>query len=353
MEKEKLTRTLKNLILHSGAVGFGVATRETLEGGPPSTDLTYVLPEARSAIVFALPLDQTAIERFLKKEDMAAASIDNRRVNNMASGLALEVSEFLIMKGHKSVPLVANATYRQDTPNGPYDDMPPLSHRYLAVRAGIGHFGRSGNVLMPRYGAAIILGSVVTAADLPATDPLPADRNYCDDCRLCTAACASGLMAPDEETAVTMGGVDFHYSRRRSYHRCEYVCGGFTGLHPSGQWSTWSPGRFPIPEEDEEFLGALIKAAPAYRSRKKVDYGFYHALAPGSLLEFTCGHCQFVCHPDKEVRRERYRMIVNSGVVIQETDGTLRAVSPEEARRHLEKMPPRERALYEDPEGNR
>jgi epoxyqueuosine reductase len=353
MENEKLVRTIKNLVLHSGAVAFGIATRETLAGGPPSTDLTYVLPEARSAVVFALPLDQGAIERFLKKEDMAAASIDNRRVNNMASGLALELSEFLIMKGHKSVPLVANATYRLDTPNGPFDDMPPVSHRYLAVRAGIGHFGKSGNVLMPEYGAAIILASVVTAAELPASDPLPIDRNYCDDCRLCMAACASGLMSPEEETSVTMGGVDFNYSRRLSYHRCEYVCGGFTGLHRSGQWSTWSPGRFSIPEKDDEFLGALIKSAPAYRSRKKIDYGFYHALAPGSLLEFTCGHCQFVCHPDKTVRQERYQMIINSGVVIQEPDGTLKAVSPEEARRHLDQMSSEERALYEEPEMNR
>jgi epoxyqueuosine reductase len=353
MENEKLVRTIKNLILHSGAVAIGFATQETLEGGPPSTDLSYVLPEARSAVVFALPLDQTAIERFLKKEDMALASIDNRRVNNMASGLALELSEFLIMKGHKSVPLVANATYRKDTPNGPFDDMPPVSHRYLAVRAGIGHFGKSGNVIMPEYGAAVILASVVTAAELPASAPLPPEQSYCDGCRLCMAACASGLMSADEETSVSMGQVDFNYSKRRSYHRCEYVCGGFTGLHQSGQWSTWSPGRFPIPEKDEDFLSALMKTAPAYRSRKKTDYGFYHALAPGSLLEFTCGHCQFVCHPDKKVRQERHKMIINSGVVIQEPDGTLRAVSPEEARKHLARMSPEQRALYEEPDVKR
>ena len=352
MEKEKLARTVKNLVLHSGAVAVGIASTGTLEGGPPSADLTYVLPEARSAVVFALPLDQAAIERFLKKEDMASASIDNRRVNNMASGLALELSEFLMMKGHKSVPLVANSTYRQDTPNGPHDDLPPVSHRYLAVRTGIGHFGKSGNVIMAKYGAAVILASVATAAELLPTDPLPAEESYCDDCRLCMAACASGLMSDDEKTTVSLGKVDFSYSTRRSYHRCEYVCGGFTGLHRSGKWSTWSPGRFPIPEKDEEFLGALIKTAPAYRNRKKTDYGFYHALAPGSLLEFTCGHCQFVCHPDKRVRQERYKMVVNSGVVIQEPDGTLRAVSPEEAKKHLSQMSPEQRALYEEPTMN-
>src|SRR4030042_6405556 len=155
MDKEKLTQVVKNIVLRSGAIAVGIATTETLEGGPLSTDLTYVLPEAGAAIVFAVPLDQKAIERFLKKEDMASANIDNRRVNNMASGLALELSEFLNMKGFKSVPLVANATYRKDTPNGPYDEKPPISHRYLAVRSGIGFFGKSGNVIMDKYGAAI------------------------------------------------------------------------------------------------------------------------------------------------------------------------------------------------------
>ena len=119
MDKEKLTRLVKNMVMSYEAVAVGIATTETLEGGPPSTDLTYVLPEAKSAVVFALPMDQGAIESFLKKEDMASANIDNRRVNNMASGLAFEVSEFLNMKGYKSVPLAANAVYRKDTPNGP------------------------------------------------------------------------------------------------------------------------------------------------------------------------------------------------------------------------------------------
>ena len=269
MDKEQLTQILKNLVKNSGAIAVGVTTTETLEGGPPSTDLTYVLPEARSAVVFAVPLDQRAIERFLKKEDMASANIDNRRVNNTASGLALELSEFLNMKGYKSVPLVANTVYRKDTPNGPYDEKPPISHRYLAVRSGIGYFGLSGNVIMNKVGAAIILASVVTEAELIPTDPLPPEDNYCDSCRLCMSACASGLMSSDEETTVTLGNRNFNYSKRRSYNRCEYVCGGFTGLHQSGKWSTWSPGRFPIPEKDEEFLGALIKAVPAYRNRKK------------------------------------------------------------------------------------
>ena len=47
MDKEQLTQLAKKLVTSSGAFAAGIATTETLKGGPPSTDLTYVLPEAR------------------------------------------------------------------------------------------------------------------------------------------------------------------------------------------------------------------------------------------------------------------------------------------------------------------
>ncbi|MFC1896640.1 hypothetical protein ACFL0Q_08305 [Thermodesulfobacteriota bacterium] len=104
---------------------------------------------------------------------MAGMNINNRRVNTMASGIALELSEYLNMKGYDSVPVTANAVYRKDVPGGPYTELPPISHRYLAARSGIGHFGLSGNIIMDKYGAAIIMSSVVTTAELIPTDALP------------------------------------------------------------------------------------------------------------------------------------------------------------------------------------
>jgi epoxyqueuosine reductase len=333
----------------AGAAAVGIATLETLQGGPPSADLSYVLPGAKSAIVFALPLDQGVIEPFLSKQDMAGMNINNHRVNTMAGGIALELSEYLNMKGYESVALHANGVYRKDVPGGPYAELPPLSHRYLAVRSGVAHFGLSGNVIMDTYGASIILSAAVTSAELIPTDPLPPEANYCNQCRLCMGSCASGLMSKEEKTEITLGGISFTYSRRLAYSRCEYVCGGFTGLHPSGKWSTWSPARFPIPENDEDFPPAMIKTVLAYKNRPRQDFGanIYHPLTPGNRLEFTCGHCQFICHPDKDTRKKRYRMILNSGVVIQEQD-RLRAVSPEAAKDHLAAMDRETRILYEE-----
>jgi hypothetical protein len=56
------TEHMTELLMTQGVPLVGVSTRETLEGGPPSTDLEYVLPGAKSAITFAVPLDQEKIE---------------------------------------------------------------------------------------------------------------------------------------------------------------------------------------------------------------------------------------------------------------------------------------------------
>ena len=345
---EDLDQLAKDLVLNAGAIDVGIVTTETLKGGPPSTDLSYVLRGARSAVVFALPLDQEKIEQFLKKEAFSEHCLDNVRTNTHASGIALELARFLEMKGHAAVPVESNFVYRKDTPRGLLDEKPPISHRYLAIRAGIAHFGLSGNVIRKKEGAAIILGSVVTDARLMPTEPLPAEENYCDECRLCQSACASGLMHPDEKTTITLGGVEFSYARRQSYNRCDYVCGGFTGLSKSGKWSTWSPARFPIPEKDDEFLIALVSTVKPYAFRPRPGIGFYHALLPGNKGQLTCGHCQLICHPDKDIRKKRFKMLTDAGVVIQLEDGSLKSVSPEEAREYLAAMSPEKRMLYEN-----
>ena len=72
---EKLTEELKEMALTLGAFKVGIATTETLAGGPPSVDLTYVLPDAKSAVVFALAFDQNLIDPYFRKEDIRLSTL--------------------------------------------------------------------------------------------------------------------------------------------------------------------------------------------------------------------------------------------------------------------------------------
>ncbi len=349
---DELTETLKEMALTLGAFKVGIATTKTLAGGPPSADLSYVLPEAKSAICFALAFDQSLIDPYFKKEDHKSLDTNKVRTTTLSNGLAFEMAGFLQQLGYKAVPQAANFVYRMDSETGPEEMKPPISHKYLAVRSGVGYFGYSGQIITTEYGSAIALASVVTDAELVSTDPLPEEDNYCDGCKLCLKVCSSGFVDPVEKVTVTLGGKEFSYGKRRNYSRCGYVCGGMAGLNPSGKWSTWSPARFEIAEKEEDVPDLLnpdaqIPALQAYLERP-IKGGFFLALSPGYRLEYTCSNCQLVCHPDKEVRKARYRMLKESGVVIQEPDGTRRAVSPEEAKEYLKAMPPERRKLYEE-----
>jgi len=182
---KKITDRAIDLAKCYGASAVGVVSAEMLAGGPPSTDLSHVLPDAKSAISFAVPLNQDHIETWFTKQSHTDHLQNNIQANVIASGISLELANYLNQKGYPAAPLTANTAYRTDSENGIYDENPPVSHRYLAVRSGVGFFGLSGNVLTPTEGAAIILGSVVTEANLIPTEPLPAEKNYCDLCRLC------------------------------------------------------------------------------------------------------------------------------------------------------------------------
>jgi epoxyqueuosine reductase QueG len=345
---QKITDRATDLAKCYGASAVGVVTAEMLEGGPPSTDLAYVLPDAKTAISFAVPLNQGFIESWFTKQSYADHLRNNIQTNVIASGISLELANYLNQKGYPSVPLTANTAYRTDSKNGIYDEIPPISHRYLAVRSGVGFFGLSGNVLTSNDGAATILGSVVTEAKLIPTEPIPAENNYCDHCRLCKAVCASGYIHGEELVSVTMGGMDFSYSRKRHHSRCDYVCGGFAGLHKSGKWSTWSPARFNIPDKDEDFYPALIDAVGPFLKRSRPALNVFNALMPGDRVELTCGNCQLICHPDKEIRKNRYKLLVESGVIVENPDGSREALSPAEAKKRLAAMDPATRAFYEE-----
>ena len=89
---------LSEIAKDAGVLKIGIATSETLKNGPPSTDLTYHLPNAKSAIVFSLPLDRQVIRRYLSKDNINARSdheIDNFGTIIKCYKLASKIARYL------------------------------------------------------------------------------------------------------------------------------------------------------------------------------------------------------------------------------------------------------------------
>lgn len=341
-----LEALIEEFLLERGALRVGIATTETLSGGPPSADITYRMEGARSAVSFALPLDRDRIRSFLAKEDRLGHEEDNLRANNRSRDLSWELAEMLRREGHQAKGLAANLRYRQDADDWALLLHPDLSHRYVAVRSGMASYGWSGNVGIRGHGTAVILGTTVTDADLNPTEPVPEEESFCDRCKLCYKACAVGMFDNKEETSVTLGGVTFTHAARRDYLLCLFCCGGFTGLARSGKWSTWSPGRFALPEGREALMREFARAVELYARRPPMPGGYMHPALEGYKQYLTCGNCQIVCWGDREETRENVRILHESGCVLQKPDGELYALPPDEAEAAFNAMDPAHRSLY-------
>ena len=63
--------------------------------------------------------------------------------------------------------------------------------REAAARSGVGFYGKNTLLITRRHGSWVVLGTLVTDAELETTPPLDAD---CGECRLCIDACPTNAL---------------------------------------------------------------------------------------------------------------------------------------------------------------
>jgi epoxyqueuosine reductase QueG len=348
-----LEQDIENMLFESGAKKVGFATLVSMAGGPTGADITYLLPEAQSAVSFYVAFNKDMILKYLGKEDPSIRGIheeENIDIHRVIWKASQRVKHWLIEQGYKAMSVFPNNQYRTDIPGWQVTLPPELSLRYLAVRSGVASFGWSGNVGTREYGTAIILGGIVTDAKLKPTDPIPESESFCDECKICTKVCAYQMFSPAEKTNVEIGGKTFSYSRRLNKMRCFLTCGGCNGLHLSGKFSTWSPGRYDYPENELEVSRLMSLAMTSQRKRpfiKDSSSGYQPASFDGTgTIQLTCGNCQFICAGNPKETAQRYKILVKSGCVIQNDDGTLEVYPTEKAKEIFEEMSTKKQRLY-------
>ncbi|MBM3322407.1 epoxyqueuosine reductase [candidate division WOR-3 bacterium] len=207
-------QTLRDLALTRGAVGFGIARL-----ADSKTD-DFLLPRdllARldSGLSIALPL-QPAVLATLPGRPNQLYEHHYRQVNFALDRLALELAQRITALGGEALPIPASQIVDWDNQRG------HLSHKRVAVAAGLGWLGRNNLLVTPRHGAQVRLVTVLTDLRLEPTRPTDHD---CGSCRACIEACPAQAIG---ETAADFRHLDCFAQLRefqRRHYVSQYICG--------------------------------------------------------------------------------------------------------------------------------
>ena len=329
---------VKRIAIDHGATVVGIGSRERLSNAPPSADPGYLLPSTRSVISFAIPYDRDSLRAYFSKKDWRTFGDGQKSILKTLYGINDILVDILEREGHEALGVDTNCVYRPEPGAEDTTDMteflPDFSHQYGAVAAGLGRLGWSGNLLIPGYGAAVLLGTVLTSAVLE-TDPL-CEENPCDRCGFCTAVCPVEMMDKRRGVRAEIApGITEEIAVRRPHTCCWIGCGDYHGLSPDGKWSNWSPYRVddPLPTDKRDLDTELVnlrKADPESYTEPN-PYTDYRGVTfdPDWNFSATCGNCANICWKDREDREENMRLVVDTGVVVLNADGTRQATHEE------------------------
>ncbi|HJO98530.1 MAG: tRNA epoxyqueuosine(34) reductase QueG [Acidimicrobiales bacterium] len=163
-------------ILRRREAGLHADMQFTFRNPERSTDPGRILEGARSIIVGAMRVSAPRLPDAGPGRARIAAYARHDHYGDLRAALEVVAGRLI----------AASCTARVVADNN------SLVDRAAAVRAGIGWFGRNGNVLIPGHGSWFVLGSVVTDAALPADQEVVADG--CGTCRSCIDGCPTGAI---------------------------------------------------------------------------------------------------------------------------------------------------------------
>lgn len=181
---------LHTLCLEAGAddVGFVEFDRSEIDGD--RKDILAAFPHTKTLISIVCRMNREPIRSPFR----SIANTEFHEVGDHVNEVCHRIVSALEAKGIRALNPAMGFPMEMDRWEA--GKIWTVSHKPLAVAAGLGKMGIHRNVIHPKFGSFILLGTILTEAEVTSYGK-PIDYNPCVECKLCVAACPTGAIAPD------------------------------------------------------------------------------------------------------------------------------------------------------------
>lgn len=180
---------LRQLALDAGADDAGLVCIDDPMLDDQRADILAAFPFTKSLLSFVLRTNRENIRSLAR----SASNLEFHRTTEEINEIAHRIAMALEHRGVRAGYAAAGFPMEMERWGG---KIWVVSHKPVAVAAGLGQMGIHRNVIHPKFGNFILLGTV--AIDRTAAEyARPIDFNPCLECKLCVAACPTGAIAPD------------------------------------------------------------------------------------------------------------------------------------------------------------
>lgn len=182
---------LRRLCLEAGAddVGFVEIERPALAGERAEVEKVFRSPRAMISLVVRMNREN------LRSPARSVANLEFKQAGHDANEAARRVVTQLESIGVRAMN--TSVGYPMELDNFPsVTRVWVVSHKPVAVEAGLGGTGIHRNVIHPKFGSFIGLNTVILDTAISEYQR-PLDYNPCVECKLCVAACPTGAINPD------------------------------------------------------------------------------------------------------------------------------------------------------------
>src|SRR5215472_6062291 len=301
---------LRQLCLDCGADDAGLVEMSRPALDNQRDDILRAFPATKTLLGFVCRMNREPI----RSPARSVANLEFHHTGDHVNEIARKVVTALEQQGVRAVNPAMGFPMEMD--RFPGGKLWVVSHKPVAVAAGLGHMGIHRNVIHPRFGDFILLGTVLIAAEATAYDQ-PLSYNPCVECKLCVAACPVGAISPEGY---------FNFSACYTHNYREFL-GGF---------NNWV-------EQIADSKNAL-----EYRKRVSASESASMWQSLGYGPAYKAAYCMAVCPAGEDViapyLREKTGHLRDVVRPLQEKEETIYVVAGSDAEEHVARRFPHKTA---------